>query len=153
MHMKEQGWDIKLNKEQGKYLPEAITNRYTNIPKLWLEFIANVKYMVSPDETVWFLSAGDFDIQGDKAFQWNEWELISLESADGDIEWESEIKKFWSNHLPIVMSVKGGYSYYAISMQDGSIVQGCEPEFEECEFVAHSFAAFIERIAKNELQL
>lgn len=149
-YMKENGWKIEQN-EQGSELPEAITNRYTNIPGLWLELAGKVKQMVSPDETIWFLCAGDYEIQGDTAFQWNEWERISLESAVGDTEWEERIKKFWDNHLPVVMSVKDGYSYYAISMKDGSVVHGTEPEFEECECVADSFADFMDKIMKNEL--
>lgn len=152
-YMKENGWNVELNEMQNSYLPEAITSRYRNIPKQWLEFFSNIKHMISSDETIWFLSAEDFDMQSDDAFQWNEWELISLESSKGDTEWENKIKKFWNNHLPIVMSVKGCYSYYAISIKDGSIVHGSEPEFEECEAVASSFMDFIERIARNELQL
>lgn len=152
-YMKVNGWDIELNEIQDSYLPEIIKNRYANISKPWLEFIKNVKHMVNSDETIWFLCREDFEIQGDKVFQWNEWELISLESAQGDAEWTNEINEFWNYHLPIVMSVKDGYSYYAISVKDGSIVQGSEPEFEECEMVALSFTDFMEKITKNELRL
>ncbi len=152
-YIKEHGWNIKLNEMQNVSLPEAITSRYTNIPKQWLEFAKNIKQMISADETMWFLCSGDFNMQDAGAFQWNEWELISLESAKGDTEWENEIKKFWDNHLPIVMSVKGAYSYYAISIKDGSVIHGTEPEFAECEVVASSFTDFMEKIVKNELQL
>ena len=51
------------------------------------------------------------------------------------------------------LSVKDGYAYYAISMKDGSIVQGTEPEFEECTPVTSSFADFLEKIIKSELEL
>ena len=152
-YMKEHGWNIEVNEMQNVSLPEAITSRYTNIPKQWLEFAKNIKQMISADETMWFLCSEDFNMQEIGAFQWNEWELISLESAKGDTEWENEIKKFWDNHLPIVMSVKGGYSYYAISIKDGSFIHGAEPEFAECEAVASSFTDFMEKIVKNELQL
>ncbi|MCI8775507.1 MAG: SMI1/KNR4 family protein [Lachnospiraceae bacterium] len=152
-YMKEHGWNIELNEMQNVSLPEAITSRYTNIPKQWLEFAKNIKQMISADETMWFLCSEDFNMQDAGAFQWNEWELISLESAKGDTEWENEIKKFWDNHLPIVMSVKGAYSYYAISIKDGSVIHGTEPEFAECEVVASSFTDFMEKIVKNELQL
>ncbi|MDE6387221.1 MAG: SMI1/KNR4 family protein [Lachnospiraceae bacterium] len=152
-YMKEHGWNIEVNEMQNVSLPEAITSRYTNIPKQWLEFAKNIKQMISADETMWFLCSEDFNMQEIGAFQWNEWELISLESAKGDTEWENEIKKFWDNHLPIVMSVKGGYSYYAISIKDGSVIHGAEPEFAECEAVASSFTDFMEKIVKNELQL
>lgn len=152
-YMKENGWGIEWNDTQGESLPEAITNRYRNIPEQWLGFISRYKYMVSSDETMWFLCAEDFDIQGDKAFQWNEWELLSLGSAEGDTKWQDRIREFWDNHLPIVMSVKGGYSYYAIAIKDGSIVHGAEPEFEECEVVAVSFMDFMEKIVNRGLSL
>ncbi len=32
-YMKEHGWNIELNEMQNVSLPEAITSRYTNIPK------------------------------------------------------------------------------------------------------------------------
>lgn len=152
-YMKENGWNIERREQQDKYLPETITNRYRNIPKQWLEFISSIKYMISSDEAMWFLCAEDFVTQSDGAFQWNEWEMISLGSAEGDTEWQKKIKEFWNNHLPIVMSVKGCYSYYAITMNDGSIVHGSEPEFEECEIVAASFTDFMEEIIKGELHL
>lgn len=151
--MKENGWNIEWNETQSECLADTIIKRYDNIPKQWLGFISNIKSMVSSDDTKWFLCAEDFDIQGDKAFQWNEWELISLNAAEGDMKWQNEIKKFWDNHLPIVMSVKGCYSYYAISIKDGSIVHGLEPEFEECEIVAASFMDFMEKIINGELKL
>ena len=49
------------------------------------------------------------------------------------------------------LSVKDGYAYYAISMKDGSIVQGTEPEFEECTLVASLLADFLEKNIRSEL--
>ncbi len=149
--MKQKGWDIAWNETQDKCILEIITDRYTNIPEEWLEFAGSIRHMVSPDETTWFLGTEDFDVQGDQAFRWNEWERISLESAGDDAEWTGRIKEFWDQHLPIVMSVKGGYSYYAISMADGSVVHGSEPEFEACEVVAPSFAVFIAQPHAEEI--
>lgn len=145
-HMREIRWDVALNERQDNDIPKTLTDRYANIPQDWVEFVRGVKHMVSPDETTWILGAEDFEVQGDKAFQWNEWELMSLEGAGNDAEWKSSIGKFWNRHLPIVMSVKDGYSYYAICMEDGSIVRGAAPEFEECETAASSFMIFMENI-------
>ncbi|MDE5777525.1 MAG: SMI1/KNR4 family protein [Lachnospiraceae bacterium] len=153
VYMIENGWNIECNEGQGEYLPETIIKRYKNIPKQWREFIGGIKCMMSSDDTTWFLCAEDFVTQSDEAFQWNEWELLSLESVEDDTKWQNEIRKFWDNHLPIVMSVKGCYSYYAIAIKDGSIVHGSEPEFEECEIVAPSFMYFMEKIVKGEIQL
>lgn len=152
-YMKEKGWNIEWNEIQDKYLPEIIIKRYGNIPEQWLEFIRMIKRMINSDETTWFLCAEDFAVQSDEGFQWNEWEIIGLGSAEDDEEWKGKIKKFWNRHLPIVMSVKGFYSYYAIDIKDGSIVYGAEPEFEECETVAASFTDFMEKIVKNQIFL
>lgn len=150
-YMKEQGWNVELNERRETHLPKVIEERYTNIPQQWLDFISTVKSTINNDNTTWFLCKDDYDIQREDTFQWNEWEIVSLESAESDIKWENEIREFWNNHLPIIMSVKGGYSYYAISMKNGSIVQGSEPEFEECEVVADSFWELMKKITKNEI--
>ena len=77
--------------------------------------------------------------------------MISLKSAENDDEWKESTTNFWNNHLPIFLSVKDGYAYYAISMKDGSIVRGSEPEFEECKLVAVSFADFLEKLMTDNL--
>lgn len=145
-YMNKCGWNIEMKKERGFNLPETIKKRYKHIPEIWFEFIAVVQSMVSGDETTWFLCEDDYDLQGTRAFHWNEWELVSLENAENDEEWENEIKEFWDKNFPIILSVKNGYSYYAISMENGSIVKGSEPEFEECEKVADSFEDFMKSI-------
>lgn len=150
-NMKEQGWMVALNEKRENRLPQAIEERYTNIPRRWLDFISTVKSLISGDETTWFLCKNNFDVQKEDSFRWNEWEIISLESAGNDIEWETEIKRFWNIHLPIIMSVKDGYSYYAISMENGSVVYGSGPEFEECEMVADSFEEFLSKIMKRRI--
>lgn len=150
-YMEENGWQVERYETPNQYISDTVTSRYKNIPKQWLEFIESIKCMMNAEETIWFLCAYDYDMQSDEAFPWNAWEQISLESASGDKEWERKIRIFWENHLPIVMSVKGGYSYYAISMKDGSVVRGAEPEFEECEVAAPSFAEFTGKIVKGEI--
>lgn len=152
-YMKANGWSIEKNETEVEYLPTPIVNRYRKIPKEWLNFIKNMKCMINFDQTTWFLCIDDFKMKNNKTFQWNEWELISLESAKNDKEWKNEIQGFWDNHLPIVMSVKNGYSYYAIAVEDGSIVYGEEPEFEECQMIATSFTHFMEKILYRELLL
>lgn len=134
-------------------LPQWITDRYHNLPDLWLQFIGKVRELSSADETVWFLCAEDYDTRLDHAFLWNEWEQLSLQSAEGDDVWTDEIKSFWDQHLPIVLSVGNGYAYYAVSMEDGSVVYGAEPEFEECRQVAGSFAEFLEHIMDGTIQM
>lgn len=150
-YMKEQGWMVELNEKRENRLPQAIEERYTNIPQQWLDFISTTKCLISGDETTWFLCKNNFNVQKEDSFRWNEWEIISLESTGNDTEWETEIKRYWNIHLPIIMSVKDGYSYYAISMENGSVVYGSEPEFEECEIAADSFEEFLSKIMKHEI--
>lgn len=146
LYMKEHGWDIKWKEKKECNLPEIVKNRYPNIDKKWFAFISCVESVVSQDETTWFLCSNDYNAQNEDSFQWNEWEMISLESAEDDKEWQREIQNFWDKYFPIVMSVKDGYSYYAMSMKDGSIVYGMEPEFEECQVIADSFCDFMQKI-------
>ena len=67
--------------------------------------------------------------------------------------WTAAIRDFWTEHLPIFMSLSDGYAYYAISMKDGSVVYGREPEFEECETAAPSFDAFMAQVVKGQTLL
>lgn len=152
-YMKEQGWNIELNKVRKKHLPKVIEENYANAPSPWLDFILDVKSISNSNDTTWFLCSDDFEAQEEELFRWNEWELISLESAEGDVEWENKIKEFWKSHLPIIMSVIDGYSYYAISIRNGSIVRGEEPEFEECEIIADSFEKFLKGIINKRISI
>ena len=86
-------------------------------------------------------------------WQYNEFERISLEAADGDERWTEQIQNFWNGHFPIVMSVRDGYAYYAIRIADGSVVSGAESEFEETEVAAESFGEFLQKVISGEIQL
>ena len=78
---------------------------------------------------------------------------VSLDAAEGDNSWTAEIKSFWNEHLPICLSLKDGYSYYALCLKDGTIVTGEEPEFEETTEVAPSFRDFLQMLCNGELDL
>lgn len=119
----------------------------------WLTLLDGVESAVNPEETAWLLCAGDYAAQGDGAFRWDEWERLSLESAAGDPAWEAEIRRFWDRRLPITLSVGDGYAYYALSTEDGAVVYGREPEFEECGAVAASPAEFLEKIRTGAIRL
>ena len=83
-YMENQGWMAEADEKQELCLPEPMKSRYTGYPESWVRFITIVKSMVRKDERAWFLCAEDYDIQGDKAWQWNEWEQLSLEAAGDD---------------------------------------------------------------------
>lgn len=80
---------------------------------------------------------------------------MSLEVAEDDQEWKEEITAWWDKHLPIIMSVDDGYSFYAIDLTDAKecIVKGYEPEFEEVEKVADSIEEFLDLIMSNEIEI
>lgn len=93
----------------------------------------------------WFICENEFNNRSDIAFKWNEYELLSLEAAMDDDSWRAEITTWWNNYMPIVMSVDGGYSFYAIDVTNdkGAIVRGYEPEFEEVEKVSNTLEEFL----------
>jgi len=137
--------------KQTKSLPQEILDRYGNIPKAWLDFIEGYGSIMNSEENIWFLTAESYYPKSEDEWRYNEFELISLDAADGDDDFISEITDFWNNHLPIIMSVVNGYEYYAIEIDSGVIVSGFEPEFEEAETVAGSFDEFLEKLMNNEL--
>ena len=51
------------------------------------------------------------------------------------------------------MSVGGDYEYFAIDTENGNVVQGWEPEFEEAEVVADTFEDFIRKVISDEILL
>jgi len=152
--LEKNGWLIKKTNPNTSGLPECIS-RYHNIPTEYIRFLSGIRSCTSSDETVWMLGTEDFCMQGEDVFKSNEFEVISLQAAAdaGDQEWETRIKDFWNQHLPVCLSVKEGYSYYAVCMNDGTVVHGAEPEFEETTNAAASFREFMEKVCRGEITL
>lgn len=144
------GWSIKLADEK-RELPADIARRYAFIPPDWLEFIGCFDDIVNAEDNVWFLVPNNFTDNG--GFAWNEFENISLGAAADDAEWAADVRGFWDEHLPIVMSVAGDYHYYAIGIKTGEVFEGWEPEFEDPQMCAPGFAAFIEHIISGKITL
>ena len=143
------GWTIEQAETLMK-LPEEVTTRYRNIPKQWLEFVNNFADITNSTNDMWFLTCENFL---DSVWEYNDFENMSLEAADGDEEWSREIKAFWDNTFPIIMSIGGDYQYFAIKLDSGEVVQGWEPEFEYPLVVAESFVEFLEKLINNEINL
>jgi hypothetical protein len=146
------GWKITTKNNILENFPKDIVERY-NIPDEYKKFLENIEVCTNVDENVWFLCIGDYLPKSEDSFRWNEFELISLEAADGDIEMINEIKNYWNKHFPIIMGVKGGYEYYAINVENKKIVYGYEPEFEEGKIVSNNFEELLEKIIKKEIEL
>ena len=141
--MPQHGWEVKTSHSLTVDLPEHITKRYKKIPNDFLYFLKKVKTCVSKDEKFWFITLDDYKGIADSAFSWDEIEKMSL--IENDDEYNNTIKKFWDLHLPIALSVRNGYEYYAIDLREniGAIVYGYDPEFEETEKIADTFIQFI----------
>lgn len=152
---KKNGWDIIEKYEYELNLDSGIMFRFKEIPQGYLEFLKMVKQCITPNEKTWFICEDEYNNNSDIPFKWNEFETLSLEAAEKDEEWKSEITAWWDKHLPIVMSVNNGYSFYAIDLTNdiGAIVQGYEPEFEEVEKIANNLEEFFELIMSNAIEI
>lgn len=53
------------------------------------------------------------------------------------------------------MSVKNGYSFYAIDLdsETSAIIKGEEPEFEEAEIVAKDFYEFLNMLMSSKIEI
>lgn len=104
--------------------------------------------LASGDDRTWFLAARDYEAPAsDDAFAWNEFERLSFDSSE-DEQQAAAVTGFWRRHLPILLSVRDGYEYLAVR-EDGVIVYGGEPEFEDAEIVASSLAEMLDEIARR----
>lgn len=124
-------------------------SRYEVVPPEFLAWSSAFGSLSNAEETVWFLSVGDYSCVGDDAFAWNEIETMSLGAATTDAQ-VSAVVRFWDRHLPVLLSVKDGYSYVALVTSGegaGRTVFGEEPEFEETVPLADDFDQFLAIIA------
>lgn len=144
------GWNVETAPEPIS-LPECISQRYV-IPESWLNFVSRLKTCCNASQTKWFLLPEDFQPHAE-GFQWNEFELQSLSCVGNDTVWKEDIVAYWNHHIPVLMSVDGEYSYFAIDTKTGDVVLGYEPEFEESEIIAESFDSFLQKIISGEIIL
>lgn len=147
----EKGWQIQCRSKMDIDLPNHILLRYPKIPQEFLKFLKEVEYCITPDEKSWFICLKEYKGTSDFAFTWDEIEKMSL--VEGDDSYNEEIIKFWNKHLPIALSVRSEYTYYALDVGDdfGSIVHSFEPYFEEPEKIASSFFEFLDKIMTNSI--
>lgn len=148
-------WDINENENNAINLCSELIERYKAIPYEYLEFLKKIKQCISSSEKSWFLCEDEYNSKSEIAFKWNEFEILSLEAAEDDVEWKNRIQKWWYRYFPILMSVNNGYSFYAIDTENekGTVVYGCEPEFEEVNIIADTFMEFLELIIDNKIEL
>lgn len=137
----ETGGFIVTRREISKELPAELLERYENIPFEYLNFLQQFAQITNQENTAWFNSIEDFNGETDTDFKWNDFELQSLDALADDEKEVENIKNFWNNHIPILISVTE-YEYLAICLESdkyGEIVHGVEPEFEETTKVCDNF--------------
>jgi hypothetical protein len=106
-------------------------------------FLSAIDVCCSPDETAWFLTADHYARTSGPAFRWNEIELMGLEAAAGNQDWQREVTAFWDQHFPVMLAVHSDYDYLAVSLDSGAVVHGNAAEPEEASPVAGSFPEFL----------
>jgi len=150
---KAHNWDMKTFQRDAISLPREVAKRY-RVPNEYQQFLSRIRSCVNPAQNQWFLCAEDYAPKSEDEFRWNEFEIISLKAADDedDEDWKATIRGFWDTHMPFFMSVEGVYEYYAFDLTEGSIVSGCEPEFEETKTIAKNFGEFLAKIISGEIK-
>ena len=123
------GWACEQPLSEEDVLPSALQAA----PEPVIRWVSSFSLLSNSDDTVWFLSRDDFTASTDSAFAWNEFEQLSMVAAATDHEADA-VSRFWKRHLPVLLSVRDGYEYLAVR-DDGAVVHGTEPEFEEAVVV------------------
>jgi hypothetical protein len=148
------GWKVNERAAIRDLLPPELAIRYSRLPESLAEFLSAFSLFANADETTWFLTADDYHGDSGNAFRWNEWEHLSLDASQGDNEGIADIRSFWDRHFPFMLSVQSGYAFHAVRLEDhcfGQVVEGREPEFEITRLVADSFDAFLETLARDNV--
>jgi len=131
--LQEAGW----TREQPRPTEDTLPSALRTAPETMIRWVSSFSKMSSSDDTVWFLSRDDYSARTDSAFAWNELEQMSIQAATTDDE-AIAVSRFWQRHLPILLSVRHGYEYLAVR-DDGAVVHGTEPEFEDAVVVFSHF--------------
>lgn len=131
--LQEAGWICEPPTPTEDDVPAALRTA----PEMAICWVSSFSLLSTSDETVWFLSRDDYSPGDAAAFAWNEFEQLSLQAATSDEE-EVAVARFWERHTPILLSVRDGYEYLAVR-EDGAVVHGSEPEFEDAVVVFPQF--------------
>jgi hypothetical protein len=100
-------------------------------------------------DTVWLLTARDFARTAGEGFRWNEYECMAIGDAGDDRELIDGVTAFWDRHFPFLLAVHSDYDSLAVYLDDGSVVHGFAPSWEEPDRFADSFSAFLSRLESH----
>jgi hypothetical protein len=150
--LKENGWRVQLDLDKKGNAKEAnpgktLRVRYPNLPEDFLAFLSLVESCENKDNNVWFLTHRSYAGIPRNEIPWDFCESLSLEAAGGgaDPEEVGDIKDYWDQYLPFLLSFKNGYAYMAIGTSGenfGQVIYGREPEFEWGGKICNSFLEF-----------
>ncbi|WP_405397578.1 hypothetical protein [Maribacter sp. Asnod2-G09] len=156
LHQKLKNGGFKIVKSRNQFeISKKLVERYTNIPAEYLLFLKSFETIANSSDTAWFNSVQDFNEQSDNEYKWKEFEILSLEWSEDDDDELVNVAEFWNHHIPILLSVKDGFQFLAISLANenyGEIVHGQEPVFEEVTKICNNFNELINLLANNKLQ-
>jgi SMI1 / KNR4 family (SUKH-1) len=141
-----EGWKIQLREPCDGNLNESFYRRYPRIPEDYTKFLQRVASCVNADDTVWFCCTDDYNGTSPAAFAWDEFERMGLEGAREDAQKADQIREFWDQHLPFMLSVSGDYACLSLCVSGdayGSVVDCYEPDFEGFSEVAATFDEFV----------
>jgi hypothetical protein len=139
--LREAGWTIELESKP-RSLPAVITNRYTTIPPLFVEFATLVRTCERSDEAVWLLTAKDYsEPNGSEGFAWDSFETMITEPEPGHAS-------FWDRHLPILQAVDADYEYLAIDTHHGTVVWAYVNAYDDTLPIAPDYGEFLRQLAE-----
>ena len=144
IRLEQSGWVIVPNSAKTPRLHEISVEKLKFAGGNFEKLITSYFSCSNLSDDVWFLSWADFSGESDSSFLWNEFEIQSLDAAMNELQ-RNQVTKFWSQHIPFLISVRSGYSYIAISIEEstfGKIVLGNEPEYEETIMLSDSLEDF-----------
>lgn len=137
------GWTCELPLPAEDVLPAPLRTA----PESVIRWVSSFSLLSNADDTVWFLARDDYSPRTDSAFEWNECEQLSMQAAATDDE-AVAVSRFWKHHFPILLSVRHGYEYLAVR-EDGAVVHGTEPEFEDTVVVFSHFDELLKYITSR----
>src|SRR5690606_14203666 len=98
---REEKWNIIEQSKTDLNLDKEIVTRYKEFPPEYKLFLKMVKQCITPNDKTWFVCESEYNNESETEFRWNEFERLSLEAAENDGNWKSDIIKWWDNYLPI----------------------------------------------------
>jgi len=142
--LRARGWRVEVETAAGSLLPPEVARRYAWLGPEVAAFLGSLRTCCSGDGASWILTASDYARPAGKGYTWNEYERMAIESARGDEAFVRDVRAFWDRHFPFMLAVHSDYDYLAVRRDDGAVVHGFAPFWEDPTAVAASVEAFLE---------